>query len=439
MNQRLDFLYKKQIKASKTDSQSLFCILSDDEKYQLLEDMINGKIAVEDVAIYQMILEKYQKEVMAVVRPYIREGSQVVYYAPSKNMYKTRVPKALLVEGKTPPQTSTSELQLWKELYDYLIGEDESITLESLSKEWFESRKNDPDVTSKTYDRNINVWDKYFAGTPIISVPINKLTAKRIFDFFKSYTAGRQITRAELGNIKGIISMILDYAVVNDLIEFNVAKTVSTKSLKCKIVNNKYMVYTPEERNALFEYLKAIPANVYTLGIMLMFCLDIRIGELKALRWDDYNEASGQIYIHRQIVDRKDENGKWCQVELDYTKSGEDGDRWLPVSKTAASILSQLRLMSLGSEFILNNSAGTTIKTNKFNEYLKKYCEACGIRYLSSHKIRFYAVTEQVRAGIDLSTIQYNSGHRCKSTTLRYIRNAGRGTVSDEKWEKVFG
>ncbi len=81
----------------------------------------------------------------------------------------------------------------------------------------------------------------------------------------------------------------------------------------------------------------------------------------------------------------------------------------------------------------------TLIKTNKFNEYLKKYCEACGVRYLSSHKIRFYAVTEQAKAGTDLLTIQHYSGHRCQSTTLHYMRNACNEAVADEKWEKVFG
>ena len=182
-----------------------------------------------------------------------------------------------------------------------------------------------------------------------------------------------------------------------------------------------------------------IPANAYSLGIQLMFCLDVRIGELKALTWDDYDESKGQLYIHSQIVDRKDENGKWCQVRLDYTKSGEDGDRKLPVSSKAKMILKQLKLRNPDNEHIVVNGAGTIIKTNKFNEYLKKYCESCVIRYLSSHKMRFYAVTEQAKAGLDLATIQYNSGHKCKSTTLRYIRNARNDAVSDEKWEKVFG
>ncbi len=406
---------------------------------QLIEDAFNGKLASKDVAIYEMTLKKLKEEVIKEFAPYVRDTSKIVYYCPSKNQYKARVPKALVVDGSPAPQCAVSELQMWNKLHIYLFGDTENSTLESISAKWFAERKKDADVSSKTYDRNVNTWNKYYKGNAITTIPLSKLTAKRIYDFYKSFTSGRSISRAELGNIKGIINMIFDYAVVNDIVNVNVAKSVSTKGLKCKIVNNKDKVYTPEERESLFSYLRSIPQNANTLGIMLMFCLDVRIGELKALRWSDYNEKKGQIYIHNQIVDRKYENGKWYQLELDYTKSGEDGDRWLPVSKTAKNILSQLKLISGNSEFILTNKAGTTIKTNKFNKYLKKYCEACGIRYLSSHKIRFYAVTEQAKAGMDLSRIQYNSGHKCKSTTLHYMRNASNEAISDEKWEKVFG
>lgn len=419
--------------------ETIYVSLSEDEKLQLLETILNDKIVSKDVAIYQMTLDKLKKEVIEKFTPYVRDTSKIVYYCPSKNQYKARVPKALLNEDSPAPQCAVSELQMWSKLHKYIFGDYENSTLESLSVQWLAERKQDADVSSKTYDRNVNTWNKYYKGNPIVTIPLSKLTAKRIFDFYKSFTCGRAISRAELGNIKGIMNMIYDYAVVNDIVSTNVAKTVSTTKLKCKIVNNKDKVYTPEERTVLFKYLKSVPQNVYTLGIMLMFCLDVRIGELKALQWSDYNEKKGQIYIHKQIVDRKEADGKWCQFELDYTKSGEDGDRWLPVSQTAKSILSQLKLLCGTSDYILTNKAGTTVKTNKFNAYLKKYCEACGIRYLSSHKIRFYAVTEQAKAGIDLATIQRNSGHKCKSTTLHYIRNASNEAVSDERWESVFG
>lgn len=413
--------------------------MSDDAKLALLEELGNGTIPSKDAALYNMTLQKLKKGVLEKFKPFIRDGSKIVYYVPSKNQYKARIPKALIQEDKPVPQCAVTELQMWNKLYVYLYGDTDKLTLEELFYKWLQERKDDPDVTTKTYDRNVNVWNKYYKNHPIARIPLHKIKTRTIFDFYKSYTGGRAITRGELGNIKGIINMVLDYAVINEFVSCNVARSVSTKSLKCKIVNNKDKVYTSEEREKLISYLNTVPQNVYTLGIQLMFCLDVRIGELKALRWSDFNESKRQIYIHNQIVDRKDGSGKWCQVELDYTKSGEDGDRVLPLSRSAMDIMKALKKMNPWSEFILVNSAGTTIKTNKFNDYLKKYCTECGIRYLSSHKIRFYAVTEQAKAGLDLLTIQHNSGHRCKTTTLHYMRMAGNDPVPDERWERIFG
>jgi len=335
---------------------------------------------------------------------------------------------------------------MWNKLYQYLCSNKNTETLETLAIKWFEEREKDLDIKARTRRRNKNTWDKYYKNNPIIKIPLTKLTAKDIKAFYKSYTNGRKITRGELGNIKGVFNMILSYAVDNNIVGLNVAKSVDTKDLKCKKVNNDDKVYTREERTALFNYLNSIPQNVYTLGIKLMFCLDIRIGELKALKWSDVDMEAGQIYIHSQIVDAEGANGKWCQEECDYTKaqeegSGGGGERWLPLSRTAKQVLLQLKLLCSNSEFILINKAGTTVKTNKFNEHLHKYCDACGIRYLSSHKIRFYAVTEQARIGKSLSDIQYNSGHRNKGTTEGYIRRVQNRekAVADEDWEKIFG
>jgi integrase len=393
-----------------------------------------------------MAINKIKKEVIELFKPYIRANSKIVYHCPSTDRWKAHIPKALIIEGNDVPHSASTELQMWHKLHQYLIGEEQVETLETLSVKWFEERAKDLDIKARTRRRNKNVWDKYYKNNPIIKIPLKKLTPRDVKAFYKSYTQGRQITRGELGNIKGIFNMMLSYAVDNNIVEINVAKVVDTRDLKCKKVNNSKKVYTRKERAALFSYLKSIPKNVYTLGIMLMFCLDIRIGELKALKWEDVDLETGQIYIHSQIVDAEDENGKWCQELCDYTKAQEEsadsgGERWLPLSNTAKNVLLQLKMLCGSSEYILTNKAGTTIKTNKFNEHLQKYCTACGIRYLSSHKIRFYAVTEQAKLGKDLLEIQYNSGHKNKSTTEGYIRSVRNkeDAVVDDTWEQIFG
>lgn len=60
--------------------------------------------------------------------------------------------------------------------------------------------------------------------------------------------------------------------------------------------------------------------------------------------------------------------------------------------------------------------------TDRFNRKLKEYCEACGVPYYSSHKIRFYNASTAY-TGDNLSTISSLMGHSQTATTLHYLRN----------------
>lgn len=64
-------------------------------------------------------------------------------------------------------------------------------------------------------------------------------------------------------------------------------------------------VYTNEDRKKILEYCDNTEPTVYTKAIELMFCLDIRIGELRALYKEDVNFESRTIYVGHQMVDVK--------------------------------------------------------------------------------------------------------------------------------------
>ncbi|MCR4640402.1 MAG: hypothetical protein K5697_00050 [Lachnospiraceae bacterium] len=92
---------------------------------------------------------------------------------------------------------------------------------------------------------------------------------------------------------------------------------------------------------------------------------------------------------------------------------------------------------SAGTKEAVDDLTAKTILWS-FNQKLKGYCLEAGVPYFSSHKIRFWSVTAQAKAGADLDTLKYNSGHKCKSTTLHYIRRANTESVNRELWGTVF-
>lgn len=86
------------------------------------------------------------------------------------------------------------------------------------------------------------------------------------------------------------------------------SKICSIKGLQFKLKKSKKNdVYRKDDVIKLTSYLKTLEPTVYTLGVRLHFCFCMRIGELRALTWKDYNEQSRTMRIWHEIV--KDADG----------------------------------------------------------------------------------------------------------------------------------
>ena len=406
---------------------------------QALSAIMDGGEAVVD--INDMTRKTLIDTLTAKLAPYTR-GGNIISYIPSKGRFKIRIPAAISPTGKAVEILHKDDITCLNRAYELLVGSPDKVTMAALWEDYLIIRKADPDVATSTIERDLCLWRKHCQGQPITQRPVQTLRSSEIKAFYKSRTAGRAITRKELNNLKSIINSLLALAVDRDVIAANPAAAVSTKDLRCKVVHNSDSVYTREERDTLLAYLDAQEPSLYTLAISLMFCLDVRIGELKALTWDDYDEQAGTIRIERQYVMRKDSlddpDARKRAVLLDHTKGGEGGDRVLPVSPRARRYLQLARRRRPFGKLILESENGTPLRTNRFNEKLRRYCQEAGIRYLSSHKIRFYSITEQAASGMDLATIQYNSGHRSPQMTLHYLRPQGMAEDQRQHWDAAF-
>ena len=109
------------------------------------------------------------------------------------------------------------------------------------------------------------------------------------------------------------------------------------------------------------------------------------------------------------------------------------------ISGYALEIIEKLQELHPDSEYICSSSKGTPITTNRFNENLKRFCQAAGVPYYSSHKIRFYAVSEMYDQGVNETTIQRLAGHNNLSTTRHYNRKLRDYTLDDDVLEHEFG
>lgn len=230
-----------------------------------------------------------------------------------------------------------------------------------------------------------------------------------------------------------------DYA-VPAYCEKNIALEIDFESF-CFDLSKDESFFSDEDEEALLTYVRSLKQDVYTLAIRFDFCFNLRIGELRALTWDDYDEEEGFILIHHQIVkDKVGDHFTWLDVPYIKGKK-ESGIRSEIVCDEAKEILKELRKINGDKKYIFQgmNGAKHPISTERFDDHMKRYCEACGITYHASHKVRYLAITKMYEAGFDENFIKESSGHSSVNMTRRYKQKRKELQVNREAWERLFG
>lgn len=399
-----------------------------------MADSYDKIIASESAEIAQMkkkiaLLEERQA-VTGVLTPHKRGGSKIVVHDTTNDRYVIRIPKALQRDGQVKI-TATSEQEAYHKAYLLLCTPHEepapAPTMRDIYSMVLEERSRDRCLADETVKRDERFWRRWYDHATIVDQPVADLKVSDLLSFLRNSCGSCEVTRNTYTNIKSLMNLIYDYAVAHDIIAINTARQIGRTGIRFKPQGTD--TYTDDERSRILAYIEQgqlWDRSPYYAAIYLAFHLCVRVGELKALRWTDYDPAARKIRIEREVVTR---DGR--QVELDHTKSSEHGSRPQHVPAKAANMLAHL-MQNRTSLLILPTQTGQYLDTDKLNNKLKVICRHVGIPYKSSHKIRFWSVTALVKATDgDIETVGRYAGQYNRQTTEGYIRDVKR---HDTQW-----
>lgn len=377
-------------------------------------------LSQEERDFYEKRRESAMKELIDMKHPYSICGG-------NGKRYHTRVPN-----GKQIYATKLDDL--YEKLFLFYF-ENGAVTVNELFKPYIEWKIKRRNPSWNTIYKEENAFKKYIKDSELGKMKIKDVRREHIETFF--FQHNKKIKSKELKNLKTVTNGIFEYAVTKEIIDTNYSKEFSVHDVKTLSEPSLEKGYTDKERMAILNVLDG-SQNIYDLSITFMFCMCIRIGELRALRWCDIIGNDEKILIHRQIVAKKDESGKKHFVEVDYTKTGHNsGIRAFPLSKRAKKVLDVIRAEYGEQEYLFTGKNKKPIYETPLRKHLRDACEKAGVRYRSSHKIRFWAASAMASRGASLQEMMRMGGWSDKNTALHYIMENRAAEVAEKTFNDI--
>lgn len=315
------------------------------------------------------------------------------------------------------------------------------VAFETVYKEWFMMKRNL--VKPQSLDRIEVTWNRHFNERALSKKTISTITEGEIIDFLTAIIlkSGR-ISYKEFGRIMQIIHGVMVYA--HDLHVESVGlydwdkikRYIPMKKLEVE-AKVEDAVSDRDVKELIYEVMER---RIYavkqcaSLTLCMNFYLGLRVGELAALQFGDFDFEKGVVKIRKTESKffNRDENGErlgvMCYRVVDSVKT-VNSVRELPIMPEVARIYQLIReeheRNRYESEYLCYDGTDT-ILVRSLDRTLRRLCELCDIPYFNTHKIRKTFATRLHFSGVPTRVISDLLGHSEIGTTENsYILSYG--------------
>lgn len=185
-----------------------------------------------------------------------------------------------------------------------------------------------------------------------------------------------------------------------------------------KTENKPVQVFSIKEQR-LIENAAIHSDNIASHGIVLCFYTGIRLGELCALKWSDFDFEAGIMSVSRtvsRVKDLKHDENK--TVLLVGTPKSNKSVRKIPLPEFLLKHSKELKKYCVNENNYVISGTDIPIDPRTYQRLYNKVIASAGVKYRKFHAIRHTFATRALEVGVDIKTLSEILGHANVSITL---------------------
>ena len=258
----------------------------------------------------------------------------------------------------------------------------------------------------------------------ICHIKLRELRADHLNDLYSALSkdglnkrnGGKLSTKTILEHHR-LISTVLEQAVKEGLVPFNVASRATLPKAEHKEVN----YFQPEQVAAIRDALEREPMKWKTL-VHLLLITGARRGEVLGLKWDKVDFEGNRIYICNSILYAPDVG------IYESTPKTERSRRYVALPPETMQLLRQYRAWQAGErlrlgeyyqnqDFLFTQDNGKPMHPDSVTEWLKRFSKRHDLPHINPHAFRHTMASMLYFNGVDSVSISKRLGHAQVSTT----------------------
>ena len=304
-------------------------------------------------------------------------------------------------------------------MYENEIFQKRNITFSYVISEWFDSKKlNLKKSTTHKYE--------YLISRHIIP-DLGKISLTNLGPSTINSFAERKLEKGAIHLSKGLSKsyvrsmMLIITAAIKYAEQEGWCKNTSSKIYKPSQEKKEIKILSSFEQMTLEKKL-VNDLSATSVGMLITLKTGLRIGELCALKWEDFDFTNNILYVRSTVSRIKNPKGKGTILIIDVPKT-DSSSRSIPLCNDLKAILTDAKKRSNSCYVVSDKESFLSPRTfeYRYHKLMKKY----NFPNLNYHALRHSFATRCIECGVDVKSLSEILGHSSVTITLNtYVHSS---------------